>query len=51
MNDSEVDAEYVAKHTWFVGSPETVANQLFKLYERVGGFGTLLVNGSINCQK
>jgi alkanesulfonate monooxygenase SsuD/methylene tetrahydromethanopterin reductase-like flavin-dependent oxidoreductase (luciferase family) len=45
VDDSEVNTEYVAKHMWFVGSPETVANQLFHLYERVGGFGTLLVNG------
>jgi alkanesulfonate monooxygenase SsuD/methylene tetrahydromethanopterin reductase-like flavin-dependent oxidoreductase (luciferase family) len=45
VDDSEVDVEYVAKHNWFVGSPETVANQLFDLYTRVGGFGTLLVVG------
>ncbi|WP_077213053.1 LLM class flavin-dependent oxidoreductase [Bacillus dakarensis] len=45
VDDSEVSTEYVAKHNWFVGSPETVANRIANLYERVGGFGGLLVTG------
>jgi alkanesulfonate monooxygenase SsuD/methylene tetrahydromethanopterin reductase-like flavin-dependent oxidoreductase (luciferase family) len=45
VDDSEVTPEYVAKHNWFVGSPETVAEQIVQMYEMVGGFGTLLVNG------
>ncbi|MFJ8248062.1 LLM class flavin-dependent oxidoreductase [Peribacillus asahii] len=43
VDDSEINTEYVAKHNWFVGSPETVANRIANLYERVGGFGALLV--------
>jgi alkanesulfonate monooxygenase SsuD/methylene tetrahydromethanopterin reductase-like flavin-dependent oxidoreductase (luciferase family) len=27
---------------WLVGDPDSVASQLRELYERVGGFGTLL---------
>jgi alkanesulfonate monooxygenase SsuD/methylene tetrahydromethanopterin reductase-like flavin-dependent oxidoreductase (luciferase family) len=41
--DEAVTAEYMAETSWFVGSPETVANKLNELNEKVGGFGTLLV--------
>ena len=41
--DSEVTAAYLAKHNWLVGSPDTVAEKLQKLYDQLGGFGTLLV--------
>lgn len=43
VSDLEITAEYMAEHVWFVGSPETVAKKLDELYEKVGGFGTLLV--------
>ncbi|RUQ28630.1 LLM class flavin-dependent oxidoreductase [Peribacillus cavernae] len=45
VDDNEVTPEYVAKHNWFVGSPETVATKFANIYEKVGGFGTLLVTG------
>ena len=41
--DSEVTPEYCAEHNWLVGSPKTVAEKLHRVYEEVGGFGTLLV--------
>lgn len=45
VEESQITPEYVAKHNWFVGSPETVANKIVNLYETVGGFGALLVTG------
>jgi alkanesulfonate monooxygenase SsuD/methylene tetrahydromethanopterin reductase-like flavin-dependent oxidoreductase (luciferase family) len=41
--DSDVTPEYCAKHNWVVGSPATVREKLEKIYEEVGGFGTILV--------
>jgi alkanesulfonate monooxygenase SsuD/methylene tetrahydromethanopterin reductase-like flavin-dependent oxidoreductase (luciferase family) len=41
--DSDVTTEYLAEHSWIVGSPDTVARKLDELNETVGGFGTLLV--------
>jgi alkanesulfonate monooxygenase SsuD/methylene tetrahydromethanopterin reductase-like flavin-dependent oxidoreductase (luciferase family) len=43
--DSDVTAEYCARHDWIVGSPATVAARIEELYDTVGGFGTLLVIG------
>ena len=43
--DSDVTAEYCARHNWLVGSPATVAEKLEKVYEDVGGFGQILVFG------
>src|SRR5215475_1444058 len=43
MPDAEVTLEYLCDNIWIVGSPETVARKLAKLYQEVGGFGTLLV--------
>lgn len=45
LADEEVTAELMAKTDWLVGSPETVAKKLQKLYDTVGGFGTLLITG------
>ena len=45
MADSELTPEYLLDNVWVVGSPEDVANQLRHIYEEVGGFGVLLVNG------
>jgi alkanesulfonate monooxygenase SsuD/methylene tetrahydromethanopterin reductase-like flavin-dependent oxidoreductase (luciferase family) len=41
--DDEVTVEYCAKHNWFVGSPQTVAEKIEKVYADVGGFGHLLL--------
>jgi alkanesulfonate monooxygenase SsuD/methylene tetrahydromethanopterin reductase-like flavin-dependent oxidoreductase (luciferase family) len=41
--DSDVTAEYCAKHNWLIGSPSTVAEKIEQVYEGVGGFGHLLV--------
>ena len=41
--DSDVTAEYCARHNWLVGSPETVTRKLETVYNDVGGFGHLLV--------
>ncbi|MET4699207.1 alkanesulfonate monooxygenase SsuD/methylene tetrahydromethanopterin reductase-like flavin-dependent oxidoreductase (luciferase family) [Constrictibacter sp. MBR-5] len=43
--DSDVTVEYCARHNWLVGSPATVAEKLEKVYDEVGGFGSLLVFG------
>ena len=41
--DDQVTPEYMADHLWLIGSPDTVARKIRKLYEDVGGFGSLLV--------
>lgn len=43
--DEEVTVEYFAEHSWFIGTPETVAKKLDNLYDITGGFGTLLIPG------
>lgn len=43
--NSDVTPEYCAKHNWIVGSPDTVAEKIAKIYDDVGGFGQLLVFG------
>lgn len=43
MLDDAVTLEYMAKTSWLIGSPETVARKLQNLYDTVGGFGTLLM--------
>lgn len=40
--DSEITPEYLARHNWIIGSPDTVAGKLAALYDEVGGFGTVL---------
>jgi len=42
MTDDEVTVEYLLDTTWIVGDPDTCARKLHDLYEKVGGFGTLL---------
>ncbi|SLK07925.1 LLM class flavin-dependent oxidoreductase [Novosphingobium mathurense] len=39
--DSDVTVEYLAKHSWTVGSVETVKEKLEELYHRSGGYGVL----------
>ena len=43
--DSDVTIEYLARNSWLVGSPETVARKIEALHQQVGGFGVLLVLG------
>lgn len=43
--DSDVTAEYCARHNWIIGSPDTVAHKLEAMYHDTGGFGTVLVLG------
>ena len=45
MPNSDVTPEYCARHNWLVGSPETVAEKIERIYHEVGGFGRLLVFG------
>ena len=42
MPDSAVDVDYMMEHVWIVGDPQECARRIRKLYEDVGGFGTLL---------
>jgi len=43
--DSDVTAEYCARHNWIIGSPTTVAEKIARIHDEVGGFGHLLVFG------
>ena len=40
--DSEVTPEYIMRNCWIIGSVETVTDRLVELYNKTGGFGTLL---------
>ena len=40
--DDAVTLEYIMENVWLVGSPDTVAKKLRRLYEMSGGFGVLL---------
>ena len=40
--DEDVTIEYMLENVWLVGSPETVAGKIRKLYEAAGGLGVLL---------
>ncbi len=42
MPDEALDVEYMLEHLWIVGDPQECADQVRRLYEAVGGFGTLL---------
>ena len=42
MPDEAVDVDYLMDNLWIVGGPQECADQIRKLYEEVGGFGTLL---------
>jgi alkanesulfonate monooxygenase SsuD/methylene tetrahydromethanopterin reductase-like flavin-dependent oxidoreductase (luciferase family) len=42
MPDEAVDVDYMMEHLWIVGDPQECATQIRRLYEAVGGFGTLL---------
>ena len=42
--DSDVTIEYLAKHSWTVGSENTVLEKLSELNDKAGGFGVLVAN-------
>lgn len=42
--DDSVTVANMARDTWLVGSPETVAQKFIALHERVGGFGGILAS-------
>jgi alkanesulfonate monooxygenase SsuD/methylene tetrahydromethanopterin reductase-like flavin-dependent oxidoreductase (luciferase family) len=42
MAESDITPEYLARHVWLVGSPETVERKLRDHYAQTGGFGTQL---------
>ncbi len=41
--DSDVTPEYCARHNWLIGSPTTVVEKIERMYDEVGGFGSLLL--------
>ena len=43
--DSDVTVEYLARTSWLIGSPTTVARKIEELHQQVGGFGVLLALG------
>jgi alkanesulfonate monooxygenase SsuD/methylene tetrahydromethanopterin reductase-like flavin-dependent oxidoreductase (luciferase family) len=42
MPDEAVDVDYMLEHMWIVGDPQQCADRIRRLYDTVGGFGTLL---------
>jgi len=42
LPDEALDVDYMMEHLWIVGDPGECADQIRRLYETVGGFGTLL---------
>ena len=45
MPDDEITLDYLCDNIWIVGDVDEVTRKLRKLYDDVGGFGTLLVIG------
>jgi len=45
MPDDDVTPEYLTENVWVVGDVDEVTEKLRRLYDDVGGFGTLLVIG------
>jgi alkanesulfonate monooxygenase SsuD/methylene tetrahydromethanopterin reductase-like flavin-dependent oxidoreductase (luciferase family) len=43
LADSDVTPEYLAKHSWVIGSVDTVVEKLEAMYDQAGGFGGLLL--------
>src|SRR5256886_3062900 len=41
--DSDVTPEYCATHNWLIGSPATVVEKIERMYDEVGGFGSILL--------
>lgn len=45
MSDDDVTPAHMAEHGWLCGSPETVASGIEEMYEKTGGFGSMLMLG------
>jgi alkanesulfonate monooxygenase SsuD/methylene tetrahydromethanopterin reductase-like flavin-dependent oxidoreductase (luciferase family) len=45
VDAADIDFEYLLKHQFLIGSVETVTDQLVRMQEETGGFGTLLMEG------
>ncbi|MBS1892963.1 MAG: LLM class flavin-dependent oxidoreductase [Actinobacteria bacterium] len=43
LPDSAIDIDYLADTCFIIGSPDTVVEKITRLYERLGGFGTLML--------
>lgn len=43
VSDDDVTVEYCAEKNWFVGTPDSVAEKIEKVYADVGGFGHILL--------
>ena len=41
MPDEDVTVDYMMENIWIVGDPQECADRIRKLYEEVGGFGSL----------
>ena len=41
--DSDVTPEYCARRNWLIGSPATVVEKIERMYDEVGGFGSILL--------
>ena len=41
--DSDVTVEYLARHNWLIGTPETVTEKLQAMYHELGGFGVMVM--------
>jgi alkanesulfonate monooxygenase SsuD/methylene tetrahydromethanopterin reductase-like flavin-dependent oxidoreductase (luciferase family) len=46
VSDDEVDVDYLNDTIFITGSPDTVVEKITRLYERLGGFGTLMMLSS-----
>ncbi|MBQ44003.1 MAG: hypothetical protein CME15_16275 [Gemmatimonadetes bacterium] len=42
MPYEDVTVDYMMENIWIVGDPQECADRIRKLYEEVGGFGSLL---------
>jgi alkanesulfonate monooxygenase SsuD/methylene tetrahydromethanopterin reductase-like flavin-dependent oxidoreductase (luciferase family) len=45
MSHDDIDLNYLAEHSWLVGSPDTVVEKFHQFQADVGGFGTIMVYG------
>lgn len=43
--EDAIDAAYLGRHSWLIGSPDTVVERLTEHYKAAGGFGVLLIMG------
>lgn len=43
MSDDDLTPEYMARHHWLCGSPDTVVKGIEDIHEMTGGFGTIVM--------